>query len=41
MHLVPRNAGEQLQIHSRVPGEPEALAAVAGQLQAALNGDAR
>lgn len=36
MHLIPRNEGEQLQIHSRVPGEPEQLAAIAGQLKQAL-----
>jgi histidine triad (HIT) family protein len=33
LHLIPRNRGEQLQIHSRVAGEPRALAQLAARLR--------
>ena len=36
MHLIPRNTGEQLEIHSRVAGDPEQLAVVAARLKEAL-----
>ena len=39
MHLIPRNAGDSLQIHSRKPGDPERLAEVASALKAALADD--
>ena len=32
MHVIPRNAGEELMIHSRVPGEPDELQAMAERL---------
>lgn len=37
-HVLPRNRGEKLAIHSRVPGEAEELAAMAARLAAALAG---
>jgi histidine triad (HIT) family protein len=36
MHLIPRMQGDALQIHSRTPGDPERLAALAGQLAHAM-----
>lgn len=36
MHLVPRNDGDSLQIHSRVPGDADDLRSVAQQLRKAL-----
>lgn len=36
MHLVPRNDGDSLQIHSRVPGDAEDLRTVAIRLRQAL-----
>jgi histidine triad (HIT) family protein len=36
MHLLPRREGEPLALHTRVPGDPARLAAVAAQLAAAL-----
>lgn len=36
MHLLPRRAGEPLALHTRVPGDPTRLAALAAQLAAAL-----
>ena len=36
MHLIPRNEGESLTIHSRTPGDPDALAAIAERLRATL-----
>ena len=38
MHLIPRNQGDSLQIHSRTPGDPERLAETARKLAAALDG---
>lgn len=32
MHVIPRNAGEELSIHSRVPGAPLELEAMASRL---------
>lgn len=39
MHLIPRNEGEPLTIHSRTPGDPDALAAMAAQLRTVLAED--
>ncbi len=39
MHLIPRNHGESLQIHSREQGDPERLSRIAEQLAAALERD--
>jgi histidine triad (HIT) family protein len=39
MHLVPRNDGDSLQIHSRVPGDAEDLRTVAEQLRQALQAE--
>ena len=36
MHLIPRNDGEQLEIHSRIPGAPEDLAAMAARIKEAI-----
>jgi histidine triad (HIT) family protein len=36
MHLIPRNHGTTLQIHSRTPGDPGRLAEVASRLAEAL-----
>lgn len=36
MHLIPRNDGEQLEIHSRIPGAPEDLAAMASRIKEAI-----
>ena len=36
MHLIPRNHGAGLQIHSRTPGDPARLAAIARRLGEAL-----
>lgn len=36
MHLLPRMAGDSLQIHSRTPGDPERLAENAKKLAGAL-----
>lgn len=36
MHLLPRREGEALALHTRVPGDPARLAALATQLAAAL-----
>lgn len=36
MHLMPRADGEPLQLHTRVPGDPERLRALAARLAAAL-----
>jgi histidine triad (HIT) family protein len=33
MHLVPRNHGEALQLHGRVPGNPDELAQLAATLK--------
>ena len=33
MHVIPRNVGEELSIHSRVPGDPVELEAMAARLQ--------
>jgi len=33
MHVIPRNFGEELQIHSRVPGDPAELEAMAARLR--------
>jgi histidine triad (HIT) family protein len=38
MHLLPRAAGEPLALHTRVPGDPERLAALSAALRAALDG---
>ena len=38
MHLIPRNHGAGLQIHSRVPGNPERMAEIAKRLGEALTG---
>ena len=38
MHLIPRNHGSSLQIHSRNPGDPARLADIARRLGAALAG---
>jgi histidine triad (HIT) family protein len=32
MHVIPRNAGEEISIHSRVPGNPDDLQAMAERL---------
>ena len=32
MHVIPRNSGEELSIHSRVPGSPAELEAMAARL---------
>ena len=32
MHVIPRNAGEELVIHSRVQGDPDELQAMAERL---------
>lgn len=32
MHVIPRMTGQQLAIHSRVPGDPEELSAMAARL---------
>ena len=32
MHVIPRNAGDDLSIHSRIPGDPEELQAMAERL---------
>lgn len=32
MHVIPRNTGEDLSIHSRVPGDPAELEAMAAKL---------
>ncbi len=37
MHLLPRRAGDTLALHTRVPGDPLRLAALAAQLRAALD----
>jgi histidine triad (HIT) family protein len=34
MHVIPRNEGEELAIHSRVPGVPSELEAMAARLSA-------
>jgi histidine triad (HIT) family protein len=36
MHLIPRNHGSSLQIHSRYPGDPARLAEIARRLGEAL-----
>ena len=36
MHLIPRNQGDALQIHSRTPGDPQRLAELARRLGEAL-----
>jgi histidine triad (HIT) family protein len=36
MHLLPRRRGETLQLHTRVPGDPARLAAIATRLARAL-----
>ena len=36
MHLIPRNQGDTLALHSRTPGDPARLAELAGQLSEAL-----
>ena len=33
MHVIPRTAGQQLAIHSRVPGDPDELASMAARLR--------
>lgn len=38
MHLIPRNEGEPLEIHSRTPGDPGELAAMAQRLRKILAG---
>jgi histidine triad (HIT) family protein len=35
MHLIPRNYGASMQIHSRTPGDPKRLAEIAGRIRAA------
>ncbi len=37
MHLIPRNQGDALALHGRKPGDPDALAALAERLRAALS----
>jgi histidine triad (HIT) family protein len=37
MHLLPRRDGEPLALHTRIPGDPARLAALASQLAAALD----
>lgn len=32
MHVIPRNEGEELKIHSRAPGDPQELEAMAARL---------
>ncbi len=34
MHVIPRNAGDSLSIHSRLPGDPDELRAMAERLSA-------
>jgi histidine triad (HIT) family protein len=34
MHVIPRNTGEDLSIHSRLPGDPAELEAMAARLSA-------
>lgn len=41
MHLMPRAAGEPLALHTRVPGQPERLAALAAALAAHIARDGR
>jgi hypothetical protein len=41
MHLIPRNHGASLAIHSRVPGDPARLAEIAKELAEALDGGSR
>jgi histidine triad (HIT) family protein len=36
MHLIPRNYGASLQIHSRTPGDPKRLAEIASRIGAHL-----
>ena len=36
MHLIPRNHGAGLQIHTRVPGDPERMAEIAKRLSEAI-----
>lgn len=36
MHLLPRRSGDALQLHTRVPGDPARLAAIAARLARAL-----
>ncbi len=36
MHLMPRTVGGSLALHTRVPGDPERLAELAGKLAAAM-----
>jgi len=36
MHLIPRTAGDTLQVHSRTPGDPQRMAETARRLAAAL-----
>lgn len=36
MHLIPRNEGEQLEIHSRIPGAPEDLVEMAARIKEAI-----
>jgi histidine triad (HIT) family protein len=36
MHLIPRMHGDSLQVHSRIPGDPEELAGTARALAAAI-----
>jgi histidine triad (HIT) family protein len=38
MHLLPRWSGQELALHSRIPGEPETLASLASEVAAALDG---
>jgi histidine triad (HIT) family protein len=40
MHLMPRADGEPLALHTRVPGDPARLQALAADLAAALDGRA-
>ena len=34
MHVIPRNSGEEISIHSRLPGDPADLEAMASRLSA-------
>ena len=34
MHVIPRNTGEEISIHSRLPGDPAELEAMAARLSA-------
>jgi len=39
MHLIPRRQGDVLQVHSRTPGDPQRLAALADQLGGAMTAE--